>query len=331
MNDKKNFWVFVEQENGRVKPSSLEVIHVAKTLAEKSEGKVTALYPGFNGEQETEILIQYGADRILLLLNSKLTQFTSSAFLEAILPVIREEAPYSLLLSATNHGRELAPALAAALGSGQATDCIAIELDRDGLKVQRPVYSATAHSTLLYTGSCPHIVTLRPRMFHNAKPDTSRKGEIEKQEVKLKANSLLLKIKNVITECDDEMDITKACIVAAGGLGMQRKENFKLLDKLAHVLGAAIGASRPVIDRGWKKYSCQVGVSGRIISPDLYIACGISGTFQHLGGMSSCKCVVAINTDPQAPIFSIADYGIVGDAMEVLPILTEEFKKVLSV
>ena len=110
---------------------------------------------------------------------------------------------------------------------------------------------------------------------------------------------------------------------------MQSKENFKLLDKLAQVLGAAIGASRPVIDRGWKKYSCQVGVSGRIISPDLYIACGISGTFQHLWGMSSCKCVLSINTDPQAPIFTIADYGIVGDAMEVLPILTEEFKKVL--
>jgi electron transfer flavoprotein alpha subunit len=171
---------------------------------------------------------------------------------------------------------------------------------------------------------------LRPNVFRGPGLDSSRSGEIETIDVQLPVDELVLKIKEVVRETGEALDITETRVVVSGGLGMQEAENFKLLKDLARVLGGAVGASRPVVDNQWRNYSNQVGQTGRTVSPDLYIACGISGAVQHLGGMSTSKCIVAINKDPHAPIFSVADYGIVGDALEILPLLTQEFTRVLN-
>ncbi|HAK37944.1 MAG TPA: electron transfer flavoprotein subunit alpha, partial [Nitrospina sp.] len=217
------------------------------------------------------------------------------------------------------------------LNVGLATDCVVIEAGaQDEVIVHRPVYAGKAISHLTLQGSGPHILSLRANVFRGPGPDLSLNGDVVELDVPFSGGDLLLKIREVVKEAGKNLDITEARIVISGGLGMQGPENFQLLEDLAQVLGGAVGASRPVVDNGWRSYSNQVGQTGRTVQPDLYIACGISGAVQHLAGMSSSKCIVAINKDASAPIFSVADYGIVGDTLEILPLLTSEFKQVLG-
>lgn len=325
-------FAIVEQVEGAVKPVSLEVLHAARQVADKAGGQVTALclVDGNNADLNTDTLFHYGADSVLLLRHAALKRYMTATHLKALLPVIESRKPALLLLPASNHGKELAAALSAKLKTGLATDCISFDWAAgEGLKVRRPVNAGKAISTLVYDSSRPQIATLRANVFRADGPDLQRTGDVETVDVQIESSSLAMQLKEIVREAGKQIDITEARIVVSGGLGMQNAENFKLLDALAEVLGGAVGASRPVVDDGWRQYSNQVGQTGRTVSPDLYIACGISGAVQHLAGMSSSKCIVAINKDPHAPIFSVADYGIVGDAMEVLPLLTEEFRKIL--
>ncbi|KMP10760.1 electron transfer flavoprotein subunit alpha [Candidatus Nitromaritima sp. SCGC AAA799-A02] len=328
MRDTKRVWVIVEFAEGQIKPVSFEAIHAARSLADPSNMEVEALCLCADEPDRLNDLIAYGADRVTVLKNSRFKSFALSAWLSALAPIVEERSPQIIFLSATNHGKELAASLSARLEVGLATDCIGFEPGKDGeIDVRRPVYAGKAHSTLRFSGTGPHILSLRPNVFRGPGPDVSRTGEVKSVDVELPADCLTLKIKEVVREAGKNVDITEARVVVSGGLGMQGPENFQLLEDLAQVLGGAVGASRPVVDNEWRNYSNQVGQTGRTVSPDLYIACGISGAVQHLAGMSSSKCIVAINKDPHAPIFSVADYGIVGDALEVLPLLTEEFKK----
>lgn len=323
----------MEHIQGAIKPGSFEVLTASRLLADQMGGQVFAVYLGPESESEIdcESLIQYGADRVLILRHSALASYTVSAYLEALLPVIESRHPEVVLLSASIHGKELAAALSARLKTGLGSDCISLDFNSaEGLTIRRPVNSGKAISTLVYDSTRPQIATLRANVFRGAGPDASRSGQVECIEVQISENSLSLKVKEVVQETGRNLDISEARIVVSGGLGMQNAGNFKLLQDLADVLGAAVGASRPVVDDGWRDYSNQVGQTGRTVSPDLYIACGISGAVQHLAGMSFSNCIVAINKDPNAPIFSVADYGIVGDALEVLPLLTSEFREVLN-
>lgn len=332
MNNRQQIFAIVEKAEGSIKPVSFEVLHAARQLGDKSGGQVTAvcLEPQSEGEFIPDPLFHYGADQVLVLRHSRLARYTISTYLEALLPELRLRNPEILLLPATIHGKELAAALSAKLRTGLATDCTFLDWDSDnGLKVRRPVNAGKAISTLAYGSSRPQIATLRANVFRGT-PDTSRSGEVESADVDLATAPLAIQVKEIVQDAGKQLDITEARIVVSGGLGMQSADNFKLLEELADVLGAAVGASRPVVDDGWRKYSNQVGQTGRTVSPDLYIACGISGAVQHLAGMSSSKCIVAINKDPHAPIFSVADYGIVADVLEALPLLTEEFRKVLQ-
>ena len=192
------------------------------------------------------------------------------------------------------------------------------------------MYAGKAVSTLRFAGKHSHIVTLRPNIFRDSEERPASAGEKVIINPEIPKSALLLQIKEIVKETGCSLDISEARIVVSGGLGMQGPENFKLLEDLADVLGAAVGASRPVVDNKWRNYSNQVGQTGRTVAPDLYIACGISGAVQHLAGMSSSRFIVAINKDASAPIFSVADYGIVGDALEILPLLTEQFKLALE-
>ncbi len=324
-------YVIAEHVEGELKPVSLEVVQAARTLAASCGGAVTALCLCSEEKvPDTAVLLKNGADKVEVLTSPQLAQYNSAACLAVLSEKIKDSAPKALLLAATVHGKELAAALAARLQTGLATDCIALEFDADSnLRVRRPVNAGKAIATLVFQSGSTQIVTLRPNVFRNDAVHEST-GGVERFPVEVPESSLAVKIREIVKEAGEQLDITEARIVVSGGLGMQSADNFKLLEELASVLGAAVGASRPVVDDGWRPYSNQVGQTGRTVSPDLYIACGISGAVQHQAGMSSSKCIVAINKDPHAPIFSIADYGIVGDVLEVLPILTREFRKVLA-
>ncbi|MFQ5715509.1 MAG: electron transfer flavoprotein subunit alpha/FixB family protein [Nitrospinales bacterium] len=326
MISKGEIWAVVEHADGAVKEVTYEVLNAARTLADGGGGRVTAVCLGGEEDIALEPLFRYGANRVLFLRHDQLANYTNAGYRAALLSSFEGNCPELILLAATIHGKELAPGLAAELGGGLATDCVAVEMDKDrGLTVKRPVFAGKAVSTICFGDSVPKIITLRPNVFRGAGEDASRTGEVEVREVS--AISLRVKVKEVIREVGGNLDISEARIVVSGGMGMQKPENFKLIEDLAEVLGAAVGASRPVVDGGWRPYSNQVGQTGRTVTPDLYVACGISGAVQHLAGMSSSKNIVAINKDPNAPIFSVADYGILGDVLEVLPILTQELKK----
>jgi electron transfer flavoprotein alpha subunit len=331
MSAAKRIWVLVEINNGKIKPVSFEVIHAARVLADSLGCQVDALCLSGEAPSAVGSLISHGANQVIVLKHSRLKSFVLDSWLVAFEPVVHERNPYLILFAATPHGKELAASLSARLNVALATDCVWVEAGSSGnINVRRPVYAGKAHSYLVLSGSGPHILSLRPNIFRGPGPDASRSGEVEVIDVRIPVDELVLKIKEVVRETGEGLDIAETRVVVSGGLGMQEAENFKLLEDLAHVLGGAVGASRPVVDNQWRNYSNQVGQTGRTVSPDLYIACGISGAVQHLAGMSTSKCIVAINKDPHAPIFSVADYGIVGDALEVLPLLTREFTRVLN-
>jgi len=330
MSSHNDIWVVIEHSNGTVKPVSLQAVNAARQLSSKSGGQVKAVYLSSKSDDDVKEVARAGVDQVLLIVDPELESYTSSRYLSALTGCMGDSKPAAILLPATNHGRELAPALATRLGSGLATDCIGLDYsESSGIIVQRPVYAGKASTNLEFSGPEPVIITLRSNAFPSKSVTDSNEAPIIEHSTEWTEYSQLLHLKEII-KGGGKLDITEARIVVSGGLGMQGPENFHLLEDLAEVLGAAVGASRPVVDNGWREYSNQVGQTGRTVGPDLYIACGISGAVQHLAGMSSSKCIVAINKDPHAPIFEVADYGIVGDALQILPILTREFKNLVQ-
>jgi electron transfer flavoprotein alpha subunit len=330
MKTSKKILVFVESSDFGVKPYVFETIHAARLLSNSLGGTVEALCIGLE-PSEAEPLIHWGADHVRILQNPLFRKISLNIALDAIEPQIVRGKPHVIFFSATTHGKELASSLSAKLNIGLATDCVSIEVgNQEEILIQRPVYAGKALSHLILQGSGPHILSLRQNVFRGSGPDTSRVGKVELQEIEIPDVRLDLKVREVVKDAGSQLDVTEARVVVSGGLGMQAPENFKLLEELALVLQGAVGASRPVVDNGWRNYSNQIGQTGRTVQPDLYIACGISGAVQHLAGMSAAKCIVAINKDANAPIFAVADYGIVGDVLEILPLLTKEFRRVFG-
>ncbi len=326
----KDIWVVIEHGGGRVKPASLEAVYAARSLAVQTGGQVKAVFLAAENDPALPTVVRSDVDQVLLMIDPELENYTSSRYLSAVVGCIKNGDPLAVVLAATNHGKELAAGLAAMLGSGLATDCIGLDYNEGtGINVQRPVYAGKALASVEFSGPDPAIISLRPNVFRSDSAPSEIEASIIDYSPEWSGQSRVLNLKEIV-KGGGSLDITEARIVVSGGLGMQGPENFHLIEALAGVLGAAVGASRPVVDSGWREYSNQVGQTGRTVAPDLYIACGISGAVQHLAGMSSSKCIVAINKDPEASIFNVADYGIVGDVLTILPILTEEFKKVLQ-
>mgnify|MGYP006141138927 CR=1 FL=1 len=327
MTTEANLIAIVEFSENSFKESSFEVIHAAKQLSNSGWGQVTAIVFTNKSDLDTSYLFHYGADKVLLLVHPDFEKYNRWGMTKALESTIDPNP--TILIPATIHGKELAACLSATLDAGLASDCIGLEPSDNGtLTAERPIYGGKAYSSLKLESGKPRICTLRTNVFRPENPDTQCSGQTVIREVSL-SGGLSEKILDIIIS-GTQKDITEARIIVSGGMGLGEPSNFKLVEDLAEVLDAAVGSSRPVVDEGWRPYSNQVGQTGRTVSPDLYIACGISGAVQHLAGMSSSKCIVAINKDPYAPIFSVADYGIIGDVLEVLPLLTDEFRKTLK-
>jgi electron transfer flavoprotein alpha subunit len=314
--------VLGEVRDGSLRNVSFEAIGAAKTVAEG--GEVVGVLLGEAVSALGAELVKYGADRVVVVEDEKLKQYTSDGFSQAILAVIDHEKPEGLILGHTALGKDLSPRIAGKLSSGLISDATAVEVVGGNVVFTRPIYSGKAFEKKIVTDGLI-FATVRPNNIAPLEKDESRSGEVTALSVEIK--DLRAIIKEVVRKATEGVDLSEAKVIVSGGRGVKSADGFKPLKELADVLGGAVGASRGACDAEYCDYSMQIGQTGKVVTPDLYIACGISGAIQHLAGMSNSKVIVAINKDPEANIFKVADYGIVGDLFEVVPMLTEEFKK----
>ncbi|MDR1397090.1 MAG: electron transfer flavoprotein subunit alpha/FixB family protein [Desulfarculales bacterium] len=326
----KGIWIIAEQSKSEIRKVSLELLSRARQIADATGEPLVAVIPGYGVADLAGKAAPYGADKVILIDDERLAKYTTGAYTSALGKLIKKEEPRAVLMGNTAVGKDLAPRLAQRLGVGMASDCTGMETDAANfLSFRRPIYGGKAFAEVA-AKSVPALATIRPNTFTLAEPDPSRKPEIVKAPADIDAADLRAVVKEVALAVSARPELIEADIIISGGRGMKGPENYKILEECADVIGAAVGASRAAVDAGWIDQKFQVGQTGKTVSPTLYIACGISGAIQHLAGMGSSKVIVAVNKDPEANIFAVADYGIVGDLFEVVPLLTEEFKKLAS-
>jgi electron transfer flavoprotein alpha subunit len=344
-----NVWVFVDQFKGEPAPASWEVLGVARGLADGSGGSVTALVFGQGVEPIAQSAVHYGADEVFVADDASLADYRAEPYAALIGKLAGEGKPDVLLFPTSTRGRELAGMAGIDLDAGVLVDVIELSLDGDKLNATRPIYAGKLLCKV-ETDSKPAIATLRVRAFGKPQLDEGRSGEIKKVEPALAAGDIPTKVVDYVT-AEGTVSLGDAAVIVSGGRGTSNRadlqppadvtdekeqeiwraqQGFKLIGELAGVLGAAVGASRAAVDAGYVPYAHQVGQTGKVVSPDLYIACGISGAIQHLAGMRTSKVIVAINKDPDAPIFKLARFGVVGDLYDIVPALTAAFKEKLE-
>lgn len=330
VNKTKDFWVFVEtNEDGTAKNVGIELLTPGRELADAQGGKLVAIVIGSNVDAAVEAAGKHGADQVIVVDGSEYKSYTTDAYAIALTTLIEKYGPLSMMIGATNNGRDLGPRVSCRMETGLVADCTALGIDEETGKVAwtRPAFGGNLMATILCPEHYPQIGTVRPGVFKKS-DETENKAEIIKEDIHVEAEKIRTQILEILNDMDGEkVDLENADIIVSGGRGVGGPEGFEPVRELAKVLGATVGASRAAVDSGWISHAHQVGQTGKTVAPKLYIACGISGAIQHQAGMSGSDCIVAINKDPDAPIFDIADYGIVGDLFEVLPILTEEIKK----
>ncbi len=321
-------FVFCEQRDGRLKRVGLEALGEARRLGEKSGSEVVAVVIGSSVKPLHGEIAGHGASRVLIAENAGLTHYSSELYATILAEAAARLQPVAIFMGATAMGRDLAPKLAARLKTTIVQDCVALEMEADGsLLATRPMYGGKLRAVVKAASPRIQVVTLRPNVFSQIESKLTTEIPVEQLSVAVDASRPMAKVREVQQTGEGKKELTESAIIVSGGRGLKGPENFKVIEELAAALGAAVGASRAAVDAGWKPHSYQVGLTGKTVSPQVYIACGISGAIQHQAGMSSARTIVAINNNPNAPIFKLATYGIVGDLFEVIPLLTEEVKK----
>ena len=330
--DYRGVWVFIEQKNSKVKSVSYELLGKAQDLAKKLNCQVSAIVIGNKLEDQLDELTFCGADNIYLVEAPELANFQDEPYTNILVELIKKYKPEIVLCGATAIGRSLISRVAVKIKAGLTADCTGLDIEPDKkiLLQTRPAFGGNIMATIISPNFRPQMATVRHKVMLPLEPDKRRKGKIIREKFDNSLYASRTKLLDIVEEIETLVNLAEADIIVSGGRGMGGPENFKILEELAHVLGAAVGSSRAAVDAGWMPYSHQVGQTGRTVAPKIYIACGISGQIQHLVGMSSSKIIVAINKDPEAPIFKIATYGIVGDHFQVVPALNKKFKEVLK-
>jgi len=317
--------VFAEQREGQLKKFAFEVATAGKTLATQLNAELEILLLGSKVESLAQRLVGFGASKILIGEDERLNQYSTTAYAKAVADIAKQRNANVLLFSASQMGKDITPRIAVKLEAGLATDCTALKVDSGEIIATRPIYAGKAMIDVKVT-TATKIFSLRPNVFTASSPNGSATA-IEKISLNFTDQDFSTKVVSTSVSTG-RPDLTEANIVVSGGRGMKAPEHFNLIEQLADAFGGTVGASRAVVDAGWRPHDEQVGQTGKTVSPSLYVACGISGAVQHLAGMSSSKFIVAINKDKDAPIFQLADYGIVGDVFSVLPSMIQEVKKV---
>ena len=327
----RGVWVFAEQRKGVVQSVAYELLGKAREFADKLGTEVACVLLGHNVTDKAEDLIRRGADKVYVVDDPKLEHLLDEPYARIVANLIRKHRPEIMLCPATSIGRSVISRVAVQLRVGLTADCTALDVDPAdrSLMQTRPAFGGNIMATILSKHHRPQLATVRHKVMKEAEADPARKGVVEVVQFDKSFFLSRTKILNVVDEITSTINITEANVIVSGGRGMGKPENFKILEDLAQVLNGAVGASRAAVDEGWMPYSHQVGQTGKTVCPTVYIACGISGQIQHLVGMQSADIIVAINRDPSAPIFNVANYGIVGDVFEIVPLLTKRFKEVL--
>ena len=320
--------VFAEQRDKKVKKVTFELLSKGKEISSKTGEEVSAVIIGSMVSDLADKLAQYGAKKVYIADDERLKDYITEAYTKILTDLIKEINPSIFLCGATIQGKDLSPRVAARLGVGLATDCTEIELTDEGkILVTRPIFAGKVF-VKLELKDFPQIVQMRPNALSISTPDETNKPDLVNVKISLTSDDLRSKVVETIITTTGRPELTEADIIVSGGRGMKGPENYKIIEELADLLGAAVGASRAAVDAGWIDHMFQVGQTGKTVSPNMYVACGISGAIQHLAGMSSSKIIVAINKDSDAPIFKACDYGVVGDLFQIVPLLTQEIKKI---
>jgi len=319
--------VFAEEKNGKLRNISYEVLSAAKRVADG--GEIASVLLGKDADEYIKALYEYGADQVFVVNDSSLSQYVTDVYKEAFVQVVKQFKPDVILIGHTPIGRDMAPKIAAALQIGLITDNIDLDVIDGKIIFTRPIYAGKAFVRKISKDPIA-FATIRPNNIAMEEADTTRTGQKTVIAYTPSSDALRVNVRDVLRNASKGVDLSEAKIVVSGGRGMKSKEGFEKLYEVAEVLGAAVGASRGACDAEIADYSLQVGQTGKVVTPDLYIALGISGAIQHVAGMSNSKVIVAVNKDPEAPIFQISDYGIVGDLFDVLPVLVEELKSLVN-
>jgi electron transfer flavoprotein alpha subunit len=327
LSDYKGVWVFGEQKNSTPANVALELLGEGRKLADQLQVPLSAVLMGENIEETAKTLISYGADIVYSIDHSSLKDYNDESYTDIFVQLIKQYKPEIVLIGATTYGRSLAPRISSRLNTGLTADCTGLKIDMEKriLMQTRPAFGGNLMATIICPNHRPQMSTVRPKVMKPLEANPSRNGEIIKPQVSIPEN-LKVKVLDVVSNLCEMVNLTDADIIVSAGRGIGDPKNIKLVEELAQVLGGAVGASRAVVDAGWIEYSHQVGQTGKTVGPKVYFACGISGAVQHLAGMSSSDTIIAINKNPDAPIFKVATFGIVGDVLEVLPALTRELK-----
>jgi electron transfer flavoprotein alpha subunit len=322
-----NVLVFAEQRDGILKKVAYEMLTAGAKLAADLGGSVEAVLVGSGLDGLPDMLAQYGATKVYVADDPALGLYSSEAYTDTLAALAGQVEPAVLLVGATAMGRDLAPRLAACLGVGLASDCTALEIDGGQLLATRPIFAGKALAQVKLNSN-PQMATVRPNVLAVQEPDPGASATVE--PIGAVTAQMRARVVEIAGAGEGEIDVAEADIIVSGGRGVGGPDGFEPIRHLAKTLGAAVGASRAAVDAGWIEHAHQVGQTGKTVTPNLYIACGISGAIQHLAGMKTSKVIVAVNKDPEAPIFKLANYGIVGDLFQVVPAMEEEFKKVLA-
>ena len=328
LQDYKGVYIFAQQVDGEVSGVTLELIGKGKELAKDLETEVTAVLMGSNVEGLVDELGAYGADKVILVDDPCLKEYTTEPYAHTMDRVIAEFKPAVVLYGATAIGRDVAPRISARVHTGLTADCTKLEVDPEtkNLRMTRPAFGGNLMATIISPNHRPQMATVRPGVMQKLAKDTSKKAEVIKFNPGFEKNAKYVEVVEVVKALSDKVDIMDAKILVSGGRGVGSKENFKLLEDLAAAMGGTVSCSRPCVENGWCDKDQQVGQTGKTVRPQVYFAIGISGAIQHMAGMEESDIIIAINKDESAPIFDIADYGIVGDLNKILPSLTEKIK-----
>lgn len=332
LSDYKGILVFAEQRDGVLQNVGLELIGEAKKLAAQLKTPVTAVLMGHNIQNLAQTLIEYGADIVLVVDNEHLKLYDTEAYAQVFKAVIDAKKPEIILLGATTLGRDLAPRVSSRMNTGLTADCTKLDIDEatNVFGMTRPAFGGNLMATIVCPDHRPQMATVRPGVMQKLPREEGRKGEIESFPVNIDTSKMKVKILDIVKETSKKVDITEAKILVSGGRGVGSKENFKNLEAVASKIGATVSGSRAAVDAGFIEQARQVGQTGKTVRPNIYFACGISGAIQHMAGMEESEYIIAINKDKDAPMFGIADLGIVGDVNKVLPLLAEELAKAIE-
>ncbi len=324
----KGVWVFAEQRQGKLMDTAVELIGEGRKLAEVLGVQLSAMLLGHEVDHVAEELLNWGVDNVYYANHPELKNYTTEGYTKVITELVNKEKPEIILIGATNIGRDLGPRVSARLETGLTADCTKLEIDTEKriLLQTRPAFGGNIMATIITPNHRPQMATVRPGVMKKGQPCPEILGKIVKVDVQLAASDIRTIVKEIVKSAKQAVNLHEAEAIVSGGRGLGNAEGFKLMEELAEVLNGVVGASRAAVDAGWIGHEHQVGQTGTTVRPKLYVACGISGAIQHIAGMAGSGCIIAINKNPDAPIFEVADYGIVGDLYKVVPILIDELK-----